>query len=204
MSRLTLEWHLRGIVEGTVEAVCVRQDIEWCDLLERWNRTGKRYYADPSVEGNTEQNPSQADAGSYTTGFTQESGDFCSAFDVPAHEALNSGDPVAFLDAVAHDPIRPFQERNDAATLLDYHIWPESPKSNANGVIDANRDDVDVSEWLDAGMTAKSVGPTYFPMRCANPDCMEGECLADPDTLRDEGIPVCMVCGTEQPVPEYP
>lgn len=202
MTRLTLEYHLRGIIKGTVEAVCVRQDIEPDEALGGWKK-GRRYYADPHVEGNREQR-SQADAGSYTTGFTQESGDFCDVFDVPAREALESGDPVAYLDAVAQDPVRPHQERYDAAALLDYHIWPDSPKSDENGVIAAERDDVIVSEWTEAGMVGKNVGPTYFPVRCANPDCMEGECLADPDTLRDEGISVCMVCGTQQPEPQYP
>lgn len=203
MTRLTLKWHLRGIVEGTVEAVCVRQDIEPDEALGGWKKTGKRYYADPHVEGNTEQR-SQADAGSYTTGFTQESGDFCDVFEVSARRALDAEDTVKFLDAVAHDPSRCHQERYDAAQLLDYHIWPDSPKSHENGVISAERDDIEVSEWLDAGMNGTDVGPTYFAMRCVQDGCMEGECLADPDTLRDEGRSVCMVCGTQQPEPVYP
>lgn len=204
MTRLTLEWHLRGIVEGTVEPICVRQDIEWCDLLERWDRTGDRYYADPTVEGTYEQVDTRAEAGSYTTGFTQESGDFCSAFDIPASKALKSDDTVAFLDAVAHDPTRRYQERYDAAVLLDFHIWPDSPKSHENGVIDAERDDIDVSEWVDQEMVGKDIGPTYLPARCSNPECTEGECLADPDVLRDKGVAVCMMCDTEQPNPVYP
>lgn len=160
MSRLTLEWHLRGIMEG--------------------------------VPG-----------GAYSTGWPSD-GRTCDAFDVPASEALRSDDPVAYLDAVSHDPIRRHQERYDAAQLLDHHIWPDSPKSDENGVIACERDDIDISEWLDAEMVGRSVGPTYFAMRCVNSDCMEGECLADPDTLRDEGKAVCMLCGTQQPEPVYP
>lgn len=138
----------------------------------------------------------------YTTGLPSD-GRVCNAYDVQAGEALRADDTVAYLDAVAHDPIKPFQERNDAAALLDYHIWPESPRST-NSFHNADRDDIDVSEWIDAGMTRTNIGPTCFPMRCVNPDCNEGECLADPDTLRDEGTAVCMLCGTEQPMPEYP
>lgn len=184
MTRLTLEWHLRGIIEGPTAS----QD----EIVGYEEVVGKEY---PIRE--------QVDDGSYTTGFTQESGRFCDAYDVPAWEALNSDDPVQYLDAVAHDPLRRFQERNDAATLLNYHIWPESPDTT-NTFANAERDDIDVSEWINAGMTAKSIGPTYFPMRCVKSGCMEGECLADPDILRDEGVPVCMVCGTEQPIPDYP
>lgn len=198
MTRLTLEWHLRGIIEGTTEGVLVRQDMEWDEFLDRWNRTGERYYTDPSTD-DFEQYDSQAEAGSCTTGFTQESGAFCDVYDVPTLQALNSGDPVRYLDAVAHDPTRRFQQRHDAAELLDRHIYPESPTSHENGVIPAERDDVDVSEWT----VRRSVGPTYLPMRCANPDCTEGECLADPNVLRDEGRAECMVCGTEQVIPDY-
>lgn len=200
MTRLTLEYHLRGILQGTVSAVCVRQDIEPDEALGGWKKTGRRYYADPHVEGNREQR-SQAEAGSYTTGFTQESGDFCDVFDVPAREALESGDPVAYLDAVAQDPHRRYQERYDAATLLDYHIWPDDPRSHANGVIDAERDDIDVSEWLEAGMTRGSSG-CYFSASCER--CGEGECLSDPDCHARLGIPVCMTCGLIQPEPQYP
>ena len=201
MTRLTLEWHLRGIIEGTVEPECVREDVEYDEVLERYWPIGS-YYADPHVEGNTEQR-GQHEAGSYTTGFTQESGDFCDVYEVPAHEALRSDDPVQFLDAVAHDPTRRFQERNDAAQLLKYHIWPDAPR-DTNTFSDVERDDVDSSEWVRDGMTRRSIPSGCHPMRCTNPRCHEGECLADPDTLRDEGRPVCMVCGTEQPIPAYP
>lgn len=200
MTRLTLEWHLRGIIEGTTEPVCVRQDIEY-GVGERYWPT-KKYYADPNTEDNREQR-SQAEAGSYTTGFTQDSGDFCDAFDVPALKALNADDTVAYLDAVAHDPVKRFQERYDVAALLDYHIWPDS-RSVTNPFHDVTREDIDVSEWIYAGMTGQSIGPTYFAMDCANPNCMEGECLSDIDKLRETGVSICSVCGTEQPVPEYP
>lgn len=203
MTRLTLEWHLRGIIEGTVEAECVRHDIEPGVGDRHWPTT--QYYADPTVEGNREQVPSQAEAGSYTTGFTQESGDFCDTFDVPAHKALNSDDPVKFLDAVAHDPVRPPQQRFDAAALLNEHIWPDAPRnSHSNSFALIERDDIDYEAWIESGMTRRTDPPMYFAMECVNSTCKEGECLADPDTLRDEGIAVCMICGTEQPEPEYP
>lgn len=146
--------------------------------------------------------------GAYETGWPED-GRVCDAYTVQAHEALQSDDTVAYLDAVAHDPIRRHQERYDAARLLDYHIWPDSPDAGTLGRADgllghADRPDIDVSEWVDAGMVAQRIGPMYFAMSCVNPSCTEGECLADPDTLRDEGTPVCMVCGTEQPEPEYP
>lgn len=198
MTRLTLEWHLRGIVEGTTEAEVVRLDITPGSHYKRreWSIT-KRYYGDPTDEERKRVYEEGAEAGSYTTGFTQESGDFCDAYDVPAWEALNSRDPVRFLDAVAHDPFRRAQERHDSAALLNYHIWPDSPR-DTNQFADARRDDIDVREWT----ARKGVGPTYFSMRCK--ECLEGECLADPDIHRDEGRAVCMTCGTEQPVPEYP
>ena len=197
MTRLTLEWHLRGIIEGTTEPECVRVDIEYDNVLERhWPTT--YYYADPHVEGNAEQR-GQHEAGSYTTGFTQESGDFCDVFEVPARRALNSGDPVRFLDAIANDPTRSYQQRHDAAQLLNYHIWPEAPKSPESESA-LSRDDIDVREWS----VRRSIEPKYFSARCVSESCREGECLADPDVLRDEGRPVCMACGTEQPVPAYP
>lgn len=149
MTRLTLEWHLRSIIDGSAP------------------------------------------------------------LDVPAWEALHSDDPVAFLDAVAHDPTRRMQERYDAAQLMNEHIWPDSPDIGPLGRSESlcghcDRPDIDFSEWVDAGMTGRHVGPTYFAMRCVQPDCTEGECLSDPDTLRDEDRAVCMACGAEQPIPEYP
>lgn len=138
----------------------------------------------------------------YTTGWPED-GRTCDAFHIPVYEVLRSDDPVRYLDAIAHDPTRPLDERNDAAALLDHHIWPESPREG-NVFSNAERDDIDVSEWIEAGMTNMRIGPTYFPMRCVSDDCMEGECLADWDILREEDRAVCMVCGTEQPIPEYP
>lgn len=190
MSRLTLEWHLRGIIEGTTEP----QD----EVVGHFESAGKEWPIRETV-----------DEGSYTTGFEQDSGRFCDVFEVPARRALESGDPVKFLDAVAHDPTRRYQERNDAATLLNYHIWPDSPDAGTLGRADgscghADRPDVDVSEWLDAGLVRRNIGPTYLPQSCVNDGCTESECLADPDVLRDEGEAECMVCGTRQPEPTYP
>lgn len=163
MSRLTLEWHLKAIMEGV---------------------------------------PDDA----YSTEFPQN-GRVCTAFDVPAGEALRSTDTVAFLDAVAQDPVRPFQERNDAAELLNHHIWPESPDAGTLGRSESllghcDRSDIDFNEWTESNMTGRKIGPTYFSLSC--PECLEGECLADPDILKSEGEAVCMTCGTEQTVPDYP
>lgn len=138
----------------------------------------------------------------YSTGFPTD-GRVCTAFTIHTGEAFGSGDIVAYLDAVANDPIRPFQERVDAAALLSHHIWPDAPR-DTNPFSDVERDDVDVTEWIDAGFTRTGLDPSCFSMRCVNDGCQEGECLADPDVLRDEGRPVCMVCGTEQPLPDYP
>jgi len=184
MSRLTLEWHLRGIVEGTT-------DIER-EVVGYEESVGKRWPIREVV-----------DEGSYTTGFTRDSGHFCDVSEVPVRRALAAEDTVAFLDTLAHDPTKRFQVRNDAAWLLDKHIWPDSPR-HTNSIHNAEREDITVAEWSDAGLVRTNIGPTYLPPRCVNPDCSEGECLADPDALRDDGSAVCMVCGTEQPIPEYP
>lgn len=185
MTRLTLEWHLRGLINGPT-------DPEY-EVVGTEEVAGKSFDVTEKVK-----------EGSYTTGFTQESGVFCDALEIPASQVLASDDPVKCLDAIAHDPTRRMQERSDAAWLLDKHIWPESPDNQVNGVIAAKRDDIDVREWTDAGMVGRKIGPMCKPIRCKHSACMEGECLADPDILRDEGIAVCMACGTEQPIPEYP
>lgn len=142
-----------------------------------------------------------AEDGAHTTGFPKD-GRFCDAYDVPASRALRADDTVSFLDALAHDPTRRYVVRVDAASLLDEHVWPESPCSQ-NSFANAEREDVDVAEWHDAGFVRKSIGPTYLLPRCVNPSCTEAECLADPDVLRDEGVAQCMVCMTEQPIPSY-
>lgn len=193
MTRLTLEWHLRGIIGGTTDPECVQVNVEWSNAFEKFR---------PSMWTEEDPRPSREYRdGSYTTGFERENGRFCDALDVPAREALASGDPVRFLDAVAHDPRRRFQERNDAAWLLDKHIWPDSPRAGTD-LADIERADIDLGEWYDAGMVRQTHPPIYLPMKCA--ECREEECLFDPDILRDEDRAVCMTCGTEQPIPEYP
>lgn len=200
MTRLTLQYHLRGIKEGTTEPQCVRQEIQPDSVLSGWRKV-KRYYTDPSTEGFDEYE-SRAKASSYTTGFTQDSGEFCDCFDVRAGKALSADDTVVYLNNIANDPTVRYQRRYDAAQLLDYHIWPDSPSTSVRG-LPAERSDIDVSEWLDAGMTGRTIGPTCMPLECANDRCTEGECLADPDVLRDTGQAECMVCGTKQTIPTY-
>lgn len=142
-----------------------------------------------------------------STGFPTD-GRTCDSYTVSAGKALRSSDPVAFLEAVANDPIKPLVERTDAASLLNHHIWPDSPDAGTLGRADGlaghtDRPDIDFREWIDADLV-RSNRPMYLSMDCANPKCTEGECLADPDVLRDDGVPVCMVCGTEQSTPTYP
>lgn len=201
MTRLTLEYHLRGIEQGTTNVDCVRQDIEPDEVLGGWKKTGERYYTDPTTEG-YEQYDSQAEAASYTTGFTQQSGDFCDCFTVHAQKALNSHDTVAYLDAVANDPTVRYQRRIDATRLLELHILPAAPM-NTTREIPVDRDDINVNEWVDAGMTTRTINPTYRSVGCVSTDCQEVECLADPDILRETGRAECMVCGTQQPIPSY-
>lgn len=148
MSRLTLEWHLRAIIEGPTEPTE--------KVVGHKEVGGKKYPIRETV-----------DEGSYTTGFTQDSGRFCDAFDVRAHKAIRSGDPVKYLDGIANDPTVRYQRRYDAAQLLDYHIWPDSPDAGTLGRSEglcghADRLDVDVSEWLDAGLKRRNIGPTYL------------------------------------------
>lgn len=190
MSRLTLEWHLRGIRDGTTEPILVRQDIEPDNILGGWKKTGRRYYTDPTVEGYEQS--TQAGASSYTTGFTQESGDFCDCFDIDVSRALRTDDTVRYLDKILNDPTVRYQTRYDAAQLLNHHIWPESPMNDDR--IPVRRDDIDSSEWK----TRRRIGPMVHPSSCVNPECSEVECLVDPDTLRETGQVKCMVCGTEQ------
>jgi hypothetical protein len=207
MTRLTLEWHLRGIVEGVVNPVCVRQDIKPDDQLGGWDKTGTRYYADPHVENNREQR-TQAGASSYTTGFTQSSGDFCDAFEVPAREALDASDTVRFLHGVCKDPVRGFQERADAARLLTIHIWPNEPNNTGLRVADghtihATRDDIDFSEWFEKGLVRTQHKPRCEPLKC--PNCRNEENFWDFDPV-DEGTAhepeIRCNCGWEPPEPE--
>jgi hypothetical protein len=200
MTVLTLEYHLRGIVRGTTNPECVRQDISPDQHTSNaWDRTGNRYYTDPTTDG-YEQYDSQIEASSYTTGFSQQSGEFCDCFAVHAQEALNSDDTVAHLDIVANDPTVRYQRRIDAAQLLEFHIWPDAPMSDIRS-LPANREDIVIGEWIDAGMTTQKISPTYRSLGCVNSDCQEIECLADIDLLRETGRAECMACGTEQPIP---
>jgi len=162
MTRLTLEWHLRAIRDGTEDEA-------------------------------------------YATGFPLD-GRVCTAFDVRAGEALRSSDTVQYLDAVAQDPFKTPQERWDAASLLNHHIWPDDPDagnlSRSTSLLGhTDREDIDFEEWTEAGMTNVSSG-NYFSIRCDR--CLEGECLADPDIHARLGIPVCMTCGLIQPKARYP
>lgn len=158
MTRLTLEYHLRAIKEGTTDEA-------------------------------------------YSTGFPLD-GRVCTAYDVPASKALRSPDVVRFLDAVAQDPHRRYQERTDAAQLLDHHIWPDDPDAGTLGRSESllghtDRPDIDFSEW-----DTRSASNTYLSASCER--CGEGECLSDPDCHRTLGTPVCMTCGLIQPEPQYP
>lgn len=192
MSRLTLHWHLRGIIEGTTEPTSRVTNADRVKVED----------GDDIVIPKSRS----FDDGSYTTGFTQDSGRFCTALDVPAYKALQADDAVAFLDRVAHDPVRPFQERHDAAQLLHWHIWPDAPSAGTLGrntslIGQASRQDITFSEWLDADMVRSSIAPRYAPLQCAG--CTNSETLADPDVLRRTGRAVCMACGTEQEIPQY-
>lgn len=196
MSRLTLYWHLRGIVEGVTNPECVRVDLKTYFGGRWWPET--RYYTDPTVEG-YRQYESTAKADSYTAPFDQDCGEFCDALSIRAYKALHADDTVQYLDNVAHDPTKRFQERGDAAQLLSWHIYPDAPRVRNDFEV-LERDDIDPSEWD----RRTNYTPLCLPMECVNDDCTEGECLADPNTLRDEDRAVCMVCGTEQPMPMYP
>ena len=189
---------LTGNYRGTTEPECVRVDLkEYSEYIERWT-IETRYYTDSSTE-EYEEYDSQAEADSYTTGFVQDSGEFCDVFSVRAYTALQADDTVQYLDCVAHDPTKRFQERSDAAQLLSWHIWPD-PSDSQNEFELLDRNDIELSEW---DRRIKN-DPMCLPMECVNNECTEGECLSDLDTLREEERAVCMVCGTEQPIPEYP
>lgn len=158
MTRLTLEYHLRAIRDGTTDEA-------------------------------------------YSTGFPLD-GRVCTAYDVPASKALRSPDVVRYLDAVAQDPHRHYQERTDAASLLNHHIWPDNPDAGTLGRSESllghtDRPDINFSEW-----NTRRARNTYSPAFCER--CEEGECLSDPDCHRTLGIAVCMSCGLIQPVPDYP
>lgn len=108
-TNLSLEYHLRGIVEGTTEDVCVRVDFDPAHYVGGRNWPERRHY----------------DEGSYTTGYDHQSGDFCDAYPTSlAAEALRADDPVAFLDTVTRDPARPQDDRFAAADLLSTHVMP--------------------------------------------------------------------------------
>lgn len=166
MTRLTLEYHLRTIRDGTTDNA---------------HSTGMgKYHPD--------------------------NGDCCVALEESmAAQALQTDDPVAFLDAVAHDPVQPMQWRFDAQELLETHIMERRciPDIEDRSIFTDDDDSHEVrNEFIDARrdgeLPKKSMqSDHWWPAEC--PNCGEGEVLYDPDARK----PQCH-CGTPIPQPTYP
>lgn len=191
MTRLTLYWHLRTIVEGIpeTEAIPAEEDeygvVEW-EYTEDYSDTGSGPHAKTNGCVNTSYDSSLA------------------------ADALNSEDPVAYLDAVAHDPCVPMDWRFDAEELLSHHIMErrlichEEKRSTLK-----DTEDPAYAEMRNAFVTARREGELPKPSMQSGfwgsvecPNCGEGECLFDVD--RPEEPNHCVGCGTKIPLPEYP
>lgn len=183
MTKLTLQWHLRNIIEGVpnCEGVPIEEDefgvTEW-NYPRDYASTGSGPYAKKNKDVNVFYDKTLAS------------------------NALNSDDSVAYLDAVAHDPCVPFDWRIDAEELLSHHIMErrliclEEKRSIMNEGLSQMRKD-----FLNSDLPCKSMQSNYWTsISC--PECLEGECLFDVDRPQEPNH--CLNCGTKISRPKYP
>lgn len=183
MTRLTLYWHLRTIVEGVpeVEATLVDEENSERDY-------SKDYYSTGSGE------------------YTPKDGRVNDSYDSTlAIDALNSEDFVAYLDAVSHDPCVPMHWRFEASELLSTHIYERrliSTEEKRGIPPGQSTEEAELrNAFVNSDLPKKSMRPGHWdPVQC--PNCGEGECLFDVD--RPDEPNHCTVCGTQVPLPSYP
>lgn len=188
MTRLTLYWHLRTIVEGIppIEATPVEEDeygvTEW-EHSEDYSDTGSGEYA-------------------------KKNGCVNASYDSTlARDALNADDPVVYLDGVAHDPCVPMDWRFEAQELLSHHIMERRSicLDERRGILRQSDEDMKsrnefVQARSDGDIPKPSMQSDYWwPVEC--PNCKEKECLFDVD--RPEEPNHCLNCGTKIPIPSY-
>ena len=180
MTKLTLYWHLRNIVEGVpnCEGVPVEEDefgvTKW-EYPPDYTSTGTGPYAKKNGCVNVFYNKNLA------------------------AQALNSDDCVAYLDAIAHDPCVPIDWRTDAEELLSHHIMErrlichEEKRSIANNSKIRN-------EFIASQLPKKSMQSSFWsPVSC--PNCLEKECLFNVDKPSEPNH--CLNCDTKIPIPNY-
>lgn len=183
MTKLTLHWHLRNIIEGVPECkmIPVEKDefgvTEWEQTTD-YSSTGSGEYAKKNGEVNIFYNKTLAS------------------------KALNADDSVKYLDAVAHDPCVPFEWRTDAEELLSHHIMErrlicrEEKRSIMRKGMSKIRND-----FIKSDLPKRSMQSDYWStISCSK--CLEGECLFDVDKPQEPNH--CLNCGTKIPVPKYP
>jgi ribosomal protein S27E len=187
MTRLTLHWHLRNIIEGVpdCEAIPVERDEFG---VTKWERP-----TDYAVTGSGEH--------------AKKNGCVNVFYDKHlASKALNSTDTVAYLDAVAHDPCVPVEWRVDAEELLSHHIMERrlicsEEKRSIMREENAEMRNSFSQAILNKELPKRSMQSGYWnSVSC--PNCGEGECLFDVDKTEEPNH--CLGCGTRIPLPTYP
>lgn len=183
MTRLTLHWHLRNIIEGVpdCEPVPVERDefgvTKW-EYPRDYASTGTGPYAKTNADVNVFYDKTLAS------------------------HAYHANDSVAYLDAVAHDPCVPSDWRVDAEELLSHHIMERRLicLDENRGVMSEGFSDMRAA-FINADLPSKSMQSDYWtPVSC--PTCSESECLFDVTNPAEPNQ--CLTCGETINHPEYP
>lgn len=187
MTRLTLYWHLRNIVEGVPEC--------------------ESYPVEEDEFGVTEWGYSPDYASTGTGPYAKKNGCVNVFYDRHlASHALNSPDGVAYLDSVAHDPCVPIDWRTDAEELLSHHIMERRLicSEEKRGIMNCKNPEMRNSfskAQIDHELPKKSMQSNFWSaVSC--PNCNEGECLFDVDNPKEPNH--CLGCGTKIQIPKYP
>lgn len=179
MTRLTLYWHLRNIVDGVPKSKIspIKKDkfgvTKW-KKVTNYTSTGSGEYAKKNGEVNIFYNKTLA------------------------LEALNSDDIVKYLDAVSHDPCVPIDWRIDASELLSHHIMERrlistKEKRSLKSTIRNN--------FITSDLPKKSMQSDFWTsISCSK--CLEKECLFNVDNPQEPNC--CLNCGETILLPEYP
>lgn len=179
MTRLTLHWHLRNIIEGIPP--CESKPIERDEFgVTKWERP-----------------PDYAGTGSGE--YAKKNGVVNVFYDKTlASHALTSDDSVAYLDAVAHDPCVPFDWRIDAQELLSHHIMERRLRclEETRKIMNEMR-----LKFVESELPKKSMQSNHWNIASC-PNCLEKECLFNYDKPAEPNH--CLNCGRKIPIPNYP